>query len=113
MHNLKVENYVLFDELFEDFKPRRQPLSFAELFERGKGKTDAEDEVPILWLPDVKSWFIGKDPDAGKNWRQKKKGTTEDEMVGYQLNGHESEQTPGDRERQGSLECCSPWGHKE
>ena len=55
MHNLKVENYVLFDELSEDFKPRRQPLSFAELFERGKGKTDAEDEVPILWLPDVKS----------------------------------------------------------
>ena len=67
MHNLKVENYVLFDELSEDFKPRRQPLSSEELFGRGKGKTDAEDEVLVLWLPDVKSRLIGKDPDAGKN----------------------------------------------
>ena len=67
MHNLQVENYVLFDELSEDFEPRRQPLSSEELFVRAKGKIDAEDEVPILWLPDVKSQLIGKDPDAGKN----------------------------------------------
>ena len=67
MHNLPVENYVLFDELSEDVAPRRQPLSSEELFVRGKGKIDAEDEVPILWLPDVKSRLIGKDPDAGKN----------------------------------------------
>ena len=55
------------------------------------GRTDAEAETPILWPPDVKNQFIGKDPDAGKDWRQEEKGTTEDEMVGWhhQLNGHE------------------------
>ena len=55
------------------------------------GRTDAEAEVPILWLLDVKSWIIGKDPDAGKDWRQEEKGTTEDEMVGWHhwVNGHE------------------------
>ena len=59
--------------------------------------------------------LIGKDPDAGKDWRQKEKWAEEDEMVGwhYRLSGHESEQTPGDSEGQGSLEYCSPWGHKE
>ena len=57
------------------------------------GRTDAEAEDPIVWLPYVKNWIIGKDPDAGKDWRQKEKGTTEDEMVGWhnQLNGHEFE----------------------
>ena len=78
------------------------------------GRTDAEAEALILGPPDVKSCFTGKDPDAGKDWRQDK-GVTEDEMVGWhhQLNGHESEQSLGDAEGQGSLECCSPWGHKE
>ena len=76
------------------------------------GRTDAEAEAPILWPPDVKSWLIGKDPNAGKDWKQEK-GTTEDEMVGWhhQLGGHEFEQTPGAGDGQGSLECCSPWGH--
>ena len=57
------------------------------------GRTDAEAEAPILWPPDVKNWLIGKDPEAGKDWRQEKKGKTEDEMVGWhhQLNGHEFE----------------------
>ena len=57
------------------------------------GRTDAEAETLILWLPDVKSWLIGKDHDAGKDWRQEEKGTTEDEMVGWHhwLNGHEFE----------------------
>ena len=57
------------------------------------GRTDAEAETPILWPPDAKSWLIGKDPDAGKDWRQEEKGTTEDEMAGWhhQLNGHEFE----------------------
>ena len=57
------------------------------------GKTDVEAETPILWPPDVKSWLIGKDPDAGKDWGQEEKGTTEDEMVGWHhwLNGHEFE----------------------
>ena len=58
---------------------------------------------------------FGKDPDAGTDWRQEEKETTEDEMVGWHhwLNGHEFEQTPGDSEGQGSLACCNPWGHKE
>ena len=57
------------------------------------GRTDAETETPILWPPDVKNWFIWKDPDAGKDWRQEDKGMTEDEMVGWhhQFNGHEFE----------------------
>ena len=76
------------------------------------GKTDAE--APILQPPDAESWLIGKDPDTGKDWRQKEKRETEDGIVGWhhQLNGHEFEQTPGNGEGQGSLVCCSPWGHK-
>ena len=68
-----------------------------------------------LWPPDVKSQLIRKDSDAGKDWRQEEKGTTEDEMVGrhHQLNGHDFEQVLGDVEGQGSLACCSPWGLKE
>ena len=71
--------------------------------------------MPILWPPDVKSQLTGKDPDARKDWGQEEKGMTQDEMVGWhhQLNGHKSEQTPGDSEGQGSLVCCSSWGHKE
>ena len=57
------------------------------------GRTDAEAETLILWPPDVKNWLVGKDPDAGKDWRQEEKGTTEDEMVGWyhQLNEREFE----------------------
>ena len=64
---------------------------------------------------DSKSWLIRKDPDAGKDWRQEEKGTTEDEMVGWHhwLNGHEFQQAPRDGEGQGSLACCNPWGRKE
>ena len=78
------------------------------------GRTDAEAEAPILWPPDAKSWLIGKDSDARKDRGQWEKGTTEDELVGWhhQLNGHEFEQAPGDGEGQGSLVCCSPWGHR-
>ena len=79
------------------------------------GRTDVAAETPILWPPDAKNWLTGKDPDAGKDWRWKEKGITEDEMVGWhhRLNGHEFEQAPGVGEGQGSLVCCSPWGHKE
>ena len=79
------------------------------------GRTDAEAEAPILWPPDAKSWLIGKHPDAGKDWRQKEKGTTEDEMIRWhhQLRGHEFEQILRDSEGQGSLVWCSPWGCKE
>ena len=79
------------------------------------GRTDAEAETTILWPPDAKTWLIRKDPDAGKDWRQEEKGTTEDEMVGWHhgLNEHKFEQAPGDGEEQGSLACCSPWGGKK
>ena len=79
------------------------------------GRTDTEAEATILWPPDMKSWLIVKDSDAGKDWRQEEKGTTEDEMVGWHhwLNGHEFELTLGDDEGQGSLVHCSPWGWKE
>ena len=79
------------------------------------GRTDAETETPILWPPDAKRWLIGKDPDAGRDWGQGKKGTTEDEMAGWhhRLDGHESEWTLGVGDRQGGLACCDSWGHKE
>ena len=79
------------------------------------GRTDAEAETPLLSLLDTKSWLIWKDPDAGKDWRRKEKGMAEDEMVRWHhwLNGHEFEEAPGVGDRQGSLVCCSPWGHKE
>ena len=74
------------------------------------GRADAEAEAPILWPPDA----TGKDSDTGKYWRWEK-GKTKNEMAGWhhQLNGQESEQTPGDSEGQGSLVCCSPWGCEE
>ena len=79
------------------------------------GRNDAEAETPGLLPPDVKNWLIGKDPDAGKDWRQEEKGSTEDEMVGWhhRLKGHEFQQIQGDGEGEGSLACCSPWSHKE
>ena len=79
------------------------------------GRTDAAAETPILWPPDAKNRLLGKDPDAGKDWRQEEKETTEDEMVGWhhQLNGHNFEQALGVGNGQGSLACCSPWGRKE
>ena len=77
------------------------------------GRTDAE--APVLWLPDAKSWLTGKDPDAGKDWRQEEKGTTEDEMAGWHhwLNGREFKQSLGDGEGHGRLVRCNPWGCKE
>ena len=68
-----------------------------------------------MWRTDVKNWLTGKDPDAGKDWRQEEKGTTEDEMVGWhhRLDGHEFEQALGVGDGQGSLACCGSWGRKE
>ena len=79
------------------------------------GRTDAEAYTPILWPPDAKNQVIGKDSDAGKDWRQKENGMTEDKMFGwhYRLDGHECEQAPGIDDGQGSLACCGPWGRKE
>ena len=79
------------------------------------GRTDAEAETPILWLPDAKSWLIWKDPDAGKDWWQEEKGMRKDEMAGWhhQLNGHGFGWTPGVGDGQEGLACCGSWGHKE
>ena len=78
------------------------------------GRTDAEAEALMLWLPDAMNWFIEKDPDARKDWRQEVKGTIEDEMVGWHhwLNGYEFEQAPGDGEEQGRLSWFSLWDGK-
>ena len=83
------------------------------LVRNSKYLADLHPKTP--WLPDAKNWLIGKDPDAGEKWRREEKGMTEDKMVGWhhQLNGHEFEQAPGVGDGQGSLACCSPWGHKE
>ena len=79
------------------------------------GGTDAENETPILWPPDVKSWLIWKDPDAGKDWGQEEKGRTEYEIVGWhqQLNGRGFGWTPGVGDGQGGLACCGSRARKE
>ena len=90
---------------WKDFNPKgNQPWIFI-------GRTGAEAEASILWPPDVKNQLIGKDPDDGKDWRQKEKGAKEDEIVGWPhwLSRHKFEQTPGDSEGQRSLACCSSW----
>ena len=113
-----LKNWCFWTVVLE--KTLESPLDFKEIQPvhpkgdqswRFIGRTDAEAETLILWLPDVKNWLLGKDPDAGKYWKQKEKGTTEDEMVAwhYWLDGHEFEQAPGVGEGQGGLACCSLW----
>ena len=72
------------------------------------GRANAKAETPVFWPPHVKSWLIGKDPDAGRDWGQEEKGTTEDEMAGWHhwLDAHEFEWTPGVGDGQGGLACC-------
>ena len=79
------------------------------------GKNDAKAETPVFWSPHAKSWLIGKDSDAGRDWGQEEKGMTEDEMAGWHhwLDGCESEWTPGVGDGQGGLACCDSWGRKE
>ena len=79
------------------------------------GRTDAEAETPILWPPHARRWLIGKDPDAGRDWGQEEKGTTEDAMAGWHhgLDGCEFEWTPGAGDGQGGLVCGNSWGCKE
>jgi len=79
------------------------------------GRTDAKAETPILWPPDAKSWLLGKDSDAGRDWGQEEKGTTEDEMAGWHhwLDGREFEWTLGVGDGQGGLACRDSWGRKE
>ena len=78
------------------------------------GRNDAKAETPVLWPPYMKSWLIGKDSDAGRDWGQEEKGMTEDEMAGWhhRLNGREFEWTPGVGDGQGGLACCNSWGHR-
>ena len=79
------------------------------------GRNDAEAETPIVWPPHAKSWLIGKDSVAGRDWGQEEKGTTEDQMAGWHhwLDGRESEWTPGVGDGQGGLACWNSWGRKE
>ena len=79
------------------------------------GRNDAKAETPVRWPPHVKCWLIGKDSDAGRDWRQEEKGMTEDEMTGWHhwLDGHESGWTPGVGDGQAGLVCCDSWGRKE
>ena len=79
------------------------------------GRNDAKAETPVLWPPHEKSWLIGKVSDAGRNWGQEEKGTTEDEMAGWHhwLDAGEPGWTPGVGDGQGGLGCCGSWGHKE
>ena len=79
------------------------------------GRNDAKAKTPVLWPPHAKSWLIGKDSHAGRDWGQEEKGMTEDEMAGWHhwLDGRESEWTPGVGDGQGGLACCDSWDHKE
>ena len=79
------------------------------------GRNDAKAETPVLWPPHAKSWLIGKDSDAGRDWGQEEKGTAEHEMAGWHhwLDGHESQWIPGVGVGQGGLACCDSWGRKE
>ena len=79
------------------------------------GRNDAEAETPVLWPPHAKGWLVGKHSDAGRDWGQEEKGTTEDEMAGWHrwLNGHESQWTLGVGDGQRGLACCDSWGRKE
>ena len=79
------------------------------------GRNDAKAETPVLWPPHSKSWLIGKDSDAGRDWGQEEKGTTEDKMAGWHhlLDGRKFEWTPGVGDGQGGLACCDSWDHKE
>ena len=121
-HFIATKNWCFWTVVLE--KTLESPLDFKEpqpVHSEGDqpwdlfGRNDAKAEAPVLWPPDVKSWLIGKDHDAGKDWRQEEKGMTEDEMVGlyHQLDRHEFEQAPTVVDGQGSLVCCSPWGRKE
>ena len=113
-----MKNWCFWTSVLE--KTLESPLNYKEIKPVNHkgifiGRTDAEAETPILWLPDATNWLTGKDPDAGKDWRQEEKGMTEDEMVEWhhRLDGYEFEQTQGVGDGQGGLACSSPWGRKE
>ena len=92
-----------------------QERHFFPLFYGEMGRNDAKAETPVLWPPHAKSWLTGKDSDAGRDWGQEEKGTTEDEMAGWHhwLDGYESEWTLGVGDGQGGLACSDWWGRQE
>ena len=113
-----LKNWCFWTVLLE--KTLESPLDFKEIqlvLHKGDqswvfiGRTDVEAETPIIWPPHAKSWLTRKDPDAGKDWGQEEKGTTEDVMAGWHhwLDAHEFGWTPGVGDRQGGLACCSSW----
>ena len=106
--NIQLESLLDCKEIQPVHSKGDQPWGFF-------GGNDAEAETPVFWPPHAKSWLIGKDPDAGRDWEQEEKGMTEDEMAGWHhwLYGCESEWTPGVGDGQGGLACCDSWGHKE
>ena len=128
---LSVDEYVYFQnsppgpwKLYDSTYPSRNaPMSGSTVITKTKGdqswvffgRNDAKAETPVLWPPHAKSWLIGKHSDAGRDWGQEEKGTTEDEMAGWHhgLNGRESEWTPGVGDGQGGLANCNSWSHKE
>ena len=102
--------------LLRESSARRSSQSILKEISPGcSGRTDAKAETPVLWPTHAKSWLIGKDSDAGRDWGQEEKGTTEDEMAGWYhwLDGCESEWTPGVGDGQAGLMCCDSWGRKE
>ena len=117
-----LKNWCFWTVVLE--KTLESPLDYKEIqpvYPKGDqswvfiGRSDVGAETPVLWPPDAKSRLIWKDPDAGKDWGQKEKGTTEDEMVGWhhRLNGQGFGWIPGVGDGQGGLACCSSWGRKE
>ena len=128
--NLLVHAITKYDTPFCEFsfmqweKTLESPLDYKEIqpvHSKGDrswvffGRNDAKAETPVLWPPHVKSWLIGKDSDARRDWGQEEKGTTEEEMARWhhQLDGHEFEWALGVGDGQGGLVCCDSWGRKE
>ena len=111
MNSMKRQN----DRILKEGLPRSVGAQYATGDQWRNNSRDAKAETPVLWPPHAKSWLIGKDSDAGRDWGQEEKGTTEDEMAGWHhwLYGHEFEWTLGVVDGQGGLACCDSWGHKE
>ena len=119
---LSAEEFILLNcGVGEDFESPLDCKEIQPVHSKGDqswvffGRTDAKAETPILWPPHTKSWLIGKDSDAGRDWGQDEKRTTEDEMAGlhHRLDANEFGWTPGVGDGQGGLACCSSWGRKE